>query len=326
MEGRQVQLLEPDELVNPSAQSDLRARGGRCTRGDPSQPAKPVARPRGRRRCPRSALPHTGPGGAGAVRPPAGAVAFLLERCGDEASRDRVIGRHARPLPPVASRSSRSTSTCSTWSTSAAAVTPSTAPPRNGSILVDKELYGDTFRRPARCFVAAGGEGAGARARRSAARTSRGPQSAGRPWCRPPWSVRGSGRGPSHRRCRSQRGGGDGVVGRRTPGKRRRWGSGAWWAGIGYHSRSSEQGSQRRVIFSLTAARRDQRGWYVEASTRSKDGRRTFKVSRRSGDAELPMGRALRAARGDGRPAPAELGGEVGTARVLLRWPERASL
>ena len=64
--------------------------------------------------------------------------------------------RSTRPSWPRASssptRSSRITCSCSTSSTSAAAATPSTpsASTTDASIHVEKELYGDEFRRPAR--------------------------------------------------------------------------------------------------------------------------------------------------------------------------------
>ena len=47
---------------------------GGAAHGRPQPAGQAVARPRRRRRCPRRALPHAGPGGAGAVRAPAGAA------------------------------------------------------------------------------------------------------------------------------------------------------------------------------------------------------------------------------------------------------------
>jgi len=87
---------------------------------------------------------------------------------------------------------------------------------------------------------------------------------------------------------------------------------------IGYHSRSSDEFSTR--VIEPYLLRRDQRGWYVEAYDRSKDGRRTFKVSYVRDAELLDESYEPREEMADLHP---ELGGEVGTARVLFA-PERA--
>ena len=69
---------------------------------------------------------------------------------------------------------------------------------------------------------------------------------------------------------------------------------------ITYLSRSSDEFSTRSVEPYLL--RRDDRGWYVEAWDRSRDGRRTFKVPYIK-EARLSR-RALRAPARDGRPRP----------------------
>ena len=66
--------------------------------------------------------------------------------------------------------------------------------------------------------------------------------------------------------------------------------------------------------------RRDERGWYLEAYDRTKGGRRTFKVSYVR-DAEL-LDEAYEP-RDEMRDLDPQLGGEVGTARVLFS-PARA--
>ena len=70
---------------------------------------------------------------------------------------------------------------------------------------------------------------------------------------------------------------------------------------IGYHSRSSNEFSEREIEPYLL--RRDERGWYVEAYDRTKDGRRTFKVVVRA--RRRAARRGLRAARPEmARPRP----------------------
>jgi predicted DNA-binding transcriptional regulator YafY len=87
---------------------------------------------------------------------------------------------------------------------------------------------------------------------------------------------------------------------------------------IGYHSRSSNEFSEREIEPYLL--RRDQRGWYVEAYDRTKGGRRTFKVSFVR-DAELLEQEYE--PREEMRDLEQHLGGEIGTARVLFS-PARA--
>ncbi len=232
-------------------------------------------------------------------------LAFLLERCGDQ------------PSATVASADLRSRFHLSqqeleehldllnlvNFGGGCYAVYCST---ENGSVLVDKELYGDTFRRPARLspleakallraldvvapVIAAEGHSslqtvrekiAGAFGQYTLADTPE-PHDAG---------------------------GEESAVTTLNEGVRRRR-----LVRIGYHSRSSNEFSEREIEPYLL--RRDERGWYVEAFDRTKGGRRTFKVSYVR-DAELLDD--VYVPREEMSDLDPRLGGEVGTARVLF--------
>jgi proteasome accessory factor C len=89
---------------------------------------------------------------------------------------------------------------------------------------------------------------------------------------------------------------------------------------ITYLSRSSDELSTRTIEPYLL--RRDDRGWYVEAYDRSRDGRRTFKVAYIKDAALGEGGYEPRAEMGD---LDYSLGGDVGVARVWFgadraRW------
>jgi proteasome accessory factor C len=183
----------------------------------------------------------------------------------------------------------------------------------NGHVLVDKELYGDTFRRPARLspleakallraldvvapLVAAEAH--------SSLETVRGKIEAafGR------FSL-GDTPTPSHPDAVEN------AVTVLNEGARQHR-----LVEITYLSRSSNELSTRAIEPYLL--RRDERGWYAEAFDRSRGGRRTFKVAYIR-DARLLEERfEPRAEMGDLAP---RLGGEVGIARVLFtaeraRW------
>ncbi|HEY0388670.1 MAG TPA: WYL domain-containing protein [Gaiellales bacterium] len=237
-------------------------------------------------------------------------LAFLLERCGDDASakvssddiRDRFhltqqeLQEHLDLLNLVNFGGGCYAVYCST---------------ENGSVLVDKELYGDTFRRPARLspleakallraldvvapVIAAEGHSSLQAVRDKISAAFGEYTLADTP---------------------EPHDGGDeeSTVTTLNEGVRQRL-----LVRIGYHSRSSNDFSQREIEPYLL--RRDQRGWYVEAYDRTKGGRRTFKVSFVR-DAEL-LDQEYEP-REDMRDLEQHLGGEVGTARVLFS-PARA--
>ena len=173
-------------------------------------------------------------------------------------------------------------------------------------MLVDKELYGDTFRRPARLspleakallraldvvapLIAAEAHTALAAVREKVRRRSA------------TYSLRDT---PS-RGALAGRGVGGHVLNQAVRDRR--------VARISYLSRSSGEYSNREIEPHLL--RRDESGWYVEAWDRSKEARRTFKVQ------YIKRARAPTAAL-QPRPEMADLteglGGEVGVARVLV--------
>jgi len=306
MEGR-MQPLEPDELV-AMVQSDLDRLVALHT-GDPSQPAKPS---RGR------AAVDDAPGALSRTQGPVAPerfallqalLAFLLERCGDESSatvssadmRDRFhlsqqeLQEHLDLLNLVNFGGGCYAVYCST---------------DNGSILVDKELYGDTFRRPARLSpleakallraldVVAPVLAAEAHSSLQTVRDK----------------IAGAfGQYTLSDTPEPQGGDEESAVTTLNEGVRQQR-----LVRIGYHSRSSDEFSTR--VIEPYLLRRDQRGWYVEAYDRSKDGRRTFKVSYVRDAELLDESYEPREEMADLHP---ELGGEVGTARVLFA-PERA--
>ena len=183
----------------------------------------------------------------------------------------------------------------------------------NGDVVVDKELYGDAFRRPARLspleakallraldvvapLVAAEAN--------SSLQTVRAKVEAafGRfPLADTPM--------PQHEDAEER------AVTILNEGVRNRR-----LVDITYLSRSSDELSTRTIEPYLL--RRDDRGWYVEAYDRSRDGRRTFKVAYIKDAALAEGGYEPRAEMGD---LDYSLGGEVGVARVWFgadraRW------
>ncbi len=201
-------------------------------------------------------------------------LAFLLERCGDEASatvasadiRERFhltqqeLEEHLDLLNLVNFGGGCYAVYCST---------------ENGSIMVDKELYGDTFRRPARLspleakallraldvvapLVAAEAHTLARRpcATRSPARSAH-------------YTLRDT---PSPSPAGGEESAvtvlNEGVRDRRVVADR-----------LPLAVEQRVLGARRSSRYLL---RRDERGWYVEAWDRSKDGRRTFKVAVRA--------------------------------------------
>ena len=139
-----------------------RARGLGCSRRSPaSSEAHDGDPPTGRRaeahRPPAAASrAAVRPSGARAVRRPPGAPCPS-----PRVVRRRALGgarrrRSSQPGSPSRSRSCRITSRSSTSSTSAAAATPSTPSMTATSVRVEKELYGDVFRRPPEAHAARG--------------------------------------------------------------------------------------------------------------------------------------------------------------------------
>jgi predicted DNA-binding transcriptional regulator YafY len=302
MNGR-MRPIEPDELVT-MVRDDLE-RVMHLHEGAPSEPAKTARQP-----APVDDVGDAPTRSPGPVAPERFALlqallAFLLERCGDQPSatvssadmRDRFhlsqdeLQEHLDLLNLVNFGGGCYAVYCSTV---------------NGSILVDKELYGDTFRRPARLspleakallraldvvspVIAAEAH--------SSLQTVRDKISAAFGVFTLSDTPEPQGLGDEESAVTTLN---EGVRHHRL-------------VRIGYHSRSSNDFSQREIEPYLL--RRDQRGWYVEAYDRTKGGRRTFKVSFVR-DAELL----------DQEYEPREemadlqqhLGGEVGTARVLF--------
>src|SRR6478736_1395742 len=307
MEGR-MQPLEPDELV-AMVQSDLDRLVALHT-GDPSRPAKPS---RGRAAVDEApgALSRT----QGPVAPERFALlqallAFLLERCGDESSatvssadmRDRFhlsqqeLQEHLDLLNLVNFGGGCYAVYCST---------------QNGSILVDKELYGDTFRRPARLspleakallraldvvapLVAAEAHTTLATVREKVEAS---------------FGTYALADTPAPQDTDAEEHAvtilNEGVRDRRL-------------VDITYLSRSSDEFSTRSVEPYLL--RRDDRGWYVETWDRSRDGRRTFKVSYIK---EARLSRKHYEPRPEMADLDHSLGGSVGIARIWFS-PERA--
>ncbi len=146
-------ILRQDGRAVPLQPSELRrldVEGARAARDRARGRAADTGRPReGDRRGDRS-RPARRPGRTGAVRRPP-----VAARLPADGLRRRARGRDpgtaswstASRSPPS---SSRSTSRCSTSSTSAAAATRSTRSCSGDEVHVDKELFGDTFRRPPR--------------------------------------------------------------------------------------------------------------------------------------------------------------------------------
>jgi proteasome accessory factor BC len=301
MNGR-MRPLEPQELVNQVA-ADLE-RIAELHAGPPSEPAREVAAPEPRA----DATPGTGRG-QGPVAPERFALlqallAFLLERCGDDASatvassdlRDRFhlsqeeLQDHLDLLNLVNFGGGCYAVYC--WT-------------ENGSVLVDKELYGDTFRRPARLSpleakallraldVVAPVIAAEAHTSLQTVR-EKVEQAFGQYTLPDTPEPQGANEESAATTLN------EGVRQRKL-------------VRIGYHSRSSDEFSEREIEPYLL--RRDEKGWYVEAYDRTKGGRRTFKVAYVRDAALLDEVYEPREEMQDLVP---QLGGVVGTARILF--------
>jgi predicted DNA-binding transcriptional regulator YafY len=302
MNGR-MQPTEPDELIE-LVRGDL-ARVIELHEGDPSEPGRPAA----------TATPPGEPAASssrtqGPVAPERFALlqallAFLLERCGDDPSAT-VLSDDIRArfhLSQEELQEHLDLLNLVNFGGGCYAVYCST---ENGSVLVDKELYGDTFRRPARLspleakallraldvvspVIAAESHSSLQTVRDKIAQAF----------------------GQFTLADTPEPHGGDGeesAVTTLNEGVRCRR-----QVRIGYHSRSSNEFSER--VIEPYLLRRDQRGWYVEAYDRTKEGRRTFKVEFVR-DAELLADEYE--PREEMRDLDPELGGKVGTARVLF--------
>ena len=237
-------------------------------------------------------------------------LAFLLEKCGDEPSatvssadiRSRFhlsqqeLEEHLDLLNLVNFGGGCYAVYCAT---------------QNGSVLVDKELYGDTFRRPARLSPLEAK--ALLRALDVVAPLVAAEAHSSLDTVREKVEAAFGQFSITDTPAPHQPGDEESAVTTLNEGVRQRR-----LVRIGYLSRSSNEFSQRVVEPYLL--RRDERGWYVEAWDRSRDARRTFKVAYVR-DAELLDERyepRTEMADLDGR-----LGGEVGTARLLVS-PSRA--
>ncbi|MGZ4482482.1 MAG: WYL domain-containing protein [Gaiellales bacterium] len=309
--GGRVTPLDPPELVEIVTGDLDRVRNGHD------------GEPRRVRRAPADAQPQSNPPSApperlpGPVAPERFALlqallAFLLERCGDEPSasvpsadlrqrfhlNQQELEEHLDLLNLVNFGGGCYAVYCAT---------------ENGSVLVDKELYGDTFRRPARLspleakallraldvvapLLAAEAHSSldTVRAKVEAAFGQ--------------FSLTDT---PTPHHVDDE----ESAVTILNVGVRERR-----LVEISYHSRSSNEFSVRRIEPYLL--RRDQRGWYVESYDRTRGARRTFKVSYVKEARLLKDTYTPRAEMADLNP---ELGGEVGTALVWFsadraRW------
>jgi len=306
MNGR-LRPIEPEELV-AMVRDDLE-RVLHLHEGEPSEPAQPArlqsqddeAQPSSRSQGPvapeRFALLQA-------------LLAFLLERCGDHPSatvssddiRDRFhlsqqeLQEHLDLLNLVNFGGGCYAVYC--WT-------------ENGSVQVDKELYGDTFRRPARLSPLEAK--ALLRALDVVAPVIAAEANTSLQTVRDKISAAFGEYTLADTPEPHEAGDEESTVTTLNEGVRRRR-----LVRIGYHSRSSNEFSEREIEPYLL--RRDQRGWYVEAYDRTKGGRRTFKVSFVR-DAELLEQEYE--PREEMRDLEQHLGGEIGTARVLFS-PARA--
>jgi proteasome accessory factor C len=237
-------------------------------------------------------------------------LAFLLARCGDAASArvesDEIQTRFR--LTPQELQESLDLLNLVNFGGGCYAVYCST---ENGHVMVDKELYGDTFRRPARLspleakallraldvispLVAAEAHTtlATVRAKVEAAFGSYALADTPAP----------------HETDAAEH-----AVTVLSAGVRDRR-----LVEITYLSRSSNEFSTRTVEPYLL--RRDDRGWYVETWDRSREGRRTFRVEYIK---EANLSRAAYEPRPQMSDLDHSLGGEVGIARIWFT-PERA--
>jgi len=255
--------LEPDALVD-----EVEASLERVAALHEGEPTEPVVVPRRSETLPAAPARSQGPVAPERFALLQALLAFLLERCGEEASatvassdvRERFhltqqeLEEHLDLLNLVNFGGGCYAVYCST---------------ENGSIMVDKELYGDTFRRPARLSpleakallraldVVAPLVAAEAHTSLDTVR-SKVDQAFGAYELRDTPSPSPAGGEESAVSVLN-----DGVRDRRV-------------VRIGYLSRSSSEFSERDIEPYLL--RRDERGWYVEAWDLSKNGRRTFKV------------------------------------------------
>ncbi len=127
--GGRVRPLAPSKLVS-GLDEDLR-RIARVHSGAPAEPApaSPAGSPAAHDTPPPSRAP-AGPRRPRAVRAAAGAARVPAREAAATSPRRRCRQPTSAPGSTSASRSCRSISTCSTWSTSAVVATPSTARPR----------------------------------------------------------------------------------------------------------------------------------------------------------------------------------------------------
>ncbi|MDX6552651.1 MAG: proteasome accessory factor [Gaiellales bacterium] len=300
MNGR-MRPLEPPELVN-QVTADL-MRIAELHTGTPSEPAGEVAAPEPRA----DASPGTGRS-QGPVAPERFALlqallAFLLERCGDDASATVATAdlRQRFHLSQEELQDHLDLLNLVNFGGGCYAVYCST---ENGSVLVDKELYGDTFRRPARLSpleakallraldVIAPLLAAEAHTSLETVREK---------------VERSFGQYTLPDTPEPQGANEESAVTTLNEGVRYQK-----LVRIGYHSRSSDEFSERVVEPYLL--RRDEKGWYVEAYDRTKGGRRTFKVAYVRYAALLDETFEPRDEMQDLVP---QLGGVVGTARIL---------
>jgi predicted DNA-binding transcriptional regulator YafY len=258
-----LRAVEPEELV-----SEVEASLERVAALHDGEPTDPVVVPAKTQELPPAPARAQGPVAPERFALLQALLAFLLERCGDEQSarvqsadiRERFhlsqqeLEEHLDLLNLVNFGGGCYAVYCAT---------------ENGSVMVDKELYGDTFRRPARLspleakallraldvvapLVAAEGH-TSLDAVRSKVEEAFGA-----------FSLRDT---PAP----APSGGEESAVTVLNDGVRHRR-----VTRIGYLSRSSSEFSEREIEPYLL--RRDERGWYVEAWDLSKNGRRTFKV------------------------------------------------
>jgi proteasome accessory factor C len=294
--------LEPPALVNQVA-ADL-DRIAELHSNEPSEPAREVAEPE-----PRGDAPHGTGRGQGPVAPERFALlqallAFLLERCGDHPSATVATAdlRHRFHLSQQELEDHLDLLNLVNFGGGCYAVYCST---ENGSVLVDKELYGDTFRRPARLSpleakallraldVVAPVIAAEAHTSLETVREK---------------VERSFGQYTLTDTPEPQGADEESAVTTLNEGVRQRK-----LVRIGYHSRSSNEFSERVVEPYLL--RRDEKGWYVEAYDRTKAGRRTFKVEYLRDATLLDESFEPREEMQDLVP---QLGGVVGTARILF--------
>jgi proteasome accessory factor BC len=305
--GGRAHPVEPDAVVEAVA-ADLRAVIEAHT-GDPR--AVPAAPPPDADADPTPA-PARGPG---PVAPERFALlqallAFLLARCGDAASAQVDTEEIQRRFRLTAQELQESLDLLNlvNFGGGCYAVYCNTV---NGHVMIDKELYGDTFRRPARLspleakallraldvvspLVAA-------EAHTTLAAVRERVEAAFGSYALADTPAPHEGDAAEHAVTVLSAG----VRDRRL-------------VEITYLSRSSNEFSTRTVEPYLL--RRDDRGWYVETWDRSRDGRRTFRV-------EYIKEANLSRAGYDPRPQMADLdhslGGTVGIARIWFT-PERA--